>query len=57
MGPQDSGSTTAPVPDKPDTAPSLLTPLVTEMSDEELRPFYNEVLRRKMKARRARKAK
>jgi hypothetical protein len=44
-------------PGKPDTAPPLVTPLITEMSDEELRPFYNEVLRRKMKARRARKAK
>jgi hypothetical protein len=35
----------------------LVTPLVTEMSDDELRPYYNEVVRRKMKARRARKAK
>jgi hypothetical protein len=41
-------------PDKPDTAPSVSP---ADLSDEELRPFYNEVLRRKMKARRARKAK
>jgi hypothetical protein len=35
--------------DKSDTAPSGLS----VMSDEELRPYFNEVMRRKMKLRRA----
>jgi hypothetical protein len=38
-----------PSPGKPDTWPSDLSVL----SDEELRPYFNEVMRRKMKLRRA----
>jgi len=38
-------------PSKPDTAPSLRT-----LSDDELKPYFNEWMRRKMKARRAKPA-
>jgi hypothetical protein len=41
-----------PSPDKPDTAPSPETP-VTQMTDTELKPYFNEVMRRRMKLRRA----
>lgn len=42
------------VPDTPDTAPSF-TDLARSLTDDELRPFYNEWMRRKMLAKRARK--
>ena len=40
-----------PAPDKPDTAPSI-----RDLSDDELKPYFNEWMRRKMKARRAKPA-
>ena len=44
-----------PRPSKPDTEPStpLLVTLVTELTDAQLRPYYNEWMRRKMKRVRA----
>jgi hypothetical protein len=44
-----AAATDTPIPDKPGTVPSE----ISAMSDEALRPYFNEVMRRKMKLRRA----